>query len=271
MQAATLKALGRGGPDLPWLPGRHAPRIAPALIGTMKYLDLSLPTAAANLACEEALLNACEAGGPEVLRFWEPRDLSVVVGYANQVASEVDLESCRAAGVALLRRISGGGTVVQMPGVLNYAVVLRADRPELSGIPTTNAFVLERVARAVGGVTDGKVERRGDTDLCVGSMKFAGNAQRRLRRAVLVHGSILLSAELDRMDALLRHPSREPDYRKGRPHGGFVCNLGCAAADLKAALREVWEASAPLADVPRAAIDQLVATRYSRDDWNLSR
>jgi len=238
---------------------------------TIKYLDLSLPGAAGNLAGDECLLDECEAGGPEVLRIWEPGDVSVVVGYANRVAEEVRLEPCRAAGIPVLRRLSGGGTVVQMPGVLNYAVVLSLDRPELAGIPQANAFVLDRVARSVGQVLRRPVVRRGDTDLCLGSLKFSGNAQRRLRRAMLFHGSILLDADLSLMDALLCHPSREPAYRAGRRHADFVGNLGCSAGGLKDALRAVWDAREPHEGIPRAKIDRLVANRYGREDWTFSR
>jgi hypothetical protein len=62
----------------------------------MHLLDLTLPTPAENLACDEALLDLCEEGGAgEVLRFWEPREYFVVVGYANKVASEVNVNACR--------------------------------------------------------------------------------------------------------------------------------------------------------------------------------
>ena len=37
----------------------------------MKQLDLTLPSPAENLACDEALLDWCEEnGGEEILRFW---------------------------------------------------------------------------------------------------------------------------------------------------------------------------------------------------------
>ena len=42
----------------------------------MKYLDLTLPTPEANLACDEALLDWCDAGGSEDLGAGE-RDLAV--------------------------------------------------------------------------------------------------------------------------------------------------------------------------------------------------
>ena len=48
----------------------------------MKYLDLTFADPAHNLACDEALIDFCEAnpGGEEVLRVWEPTNYFVVLG-----------------------------------------------------------------------------------------------------------------------------------------------------------------------------------------------
>ena len=92
----------------------------------MHFLDLTLPTPEENLACDEALLLQCEQeGGPEVLRVWEPASPFVVVGYGNRVRENVHIAICSALGIPVLRRCTGGGTVVQAPGCLNYALVLR--------------------------------------------------------------------------------------------------------------------------------------------------
>ena len=92
----------------------------------MKQLDLTFSSPAENLAADEVLLDQCEAGsGEETLLFWEPRATFVVVGYANKVASEVNVPACEAKGVPIFRRWSGGGTLVQMPGGLNYSLILR--------------------------------------------------------------------------------------------------------------------------------------------------
>src|SRR3954454_25007928 len=99
----------------------------------MKLFDLTLATPGENLACDEALLDACEEeGAGEVLRFWEPREYFVVLGYANEARREVDLEFCATRSIRVLRRCTGGGTVLQGPGSLNYTLVLRiGERPEL--------------------------------------------------------------------------------------------------------------------------------------------
>ena len=118
----------------------------------MKLLDLTLPSPAENLACDEMLLDAAEAGdGGEILRFWEPREHFVVVGYANKVATEVNVAACEARGIPVLRRCSGGGTVVQGPGCLNYTLVLRitADGP-LHNIGIANQFIMRQNRAATG-------------------------------------------------------------------------------------------------------------------------
>src|SRR5262245_57428061 len=93
----------------------------------MLLLDLTLPSAAENVALDEALLDAAESGEAqnEVLRLWESPEPLVVVGRSSRVGAEVDLDTCRAGNVPVLRRPSGGAAIVAGPGCLMYSVVLR--------------------------------------------------------------------------------------------------------------------------------------------------
>jgi len=117
----------------------------------MNFLDLTLSTPAANLACDEALLDWCdEESGGEILRFWEPREHFVVVGYANPVASEANVPACAAGDIPILRRCSGGGTVLQGPGCLNYSLILKiTEGGPLAGINSANRFIMERNRAAI--------------------------------------------------------------------------------------------------------------------------
>jgi lipoate-protein ligase A len=235
----------------------------------MYYLDLTLPSPAANLACDEVLLDACEEdSGAEVLRFWEPRDCFVVAGFSNAVARETNLEACRRAGVGVFRRCSGGGTVLQGPGCLNYSLALKiAGRPELETIPAANRHIMDRHREALSAVLGRAVEVCGWTDLAIGGLKFSGNAQRRKRRALIFHGTFLLRFDLGLMENFLTMPSRQPDYRLGRPHARFLMNLNAPASAIKTALRDSWRAAAELGATPDCR--RLIAEKYSRDEWNL--
>ena len=239
----------------------------------MKFLDSPLPTPAENLAADEALLDWCEAGeageGGETLWFWEPREPFVVVGYANKIAGEVNADACRRRGIPVFRRCSGGGTVVQLPGGLNYALVLRitAEGPT-QNITGTNQFIMERNRRALAAAAGRPVVVRGHTDLAIGDKKFAGNSQRRRRDYLLFHGTILLAGDLELINELLPMPSQEPDYRGNRPHRDFVMNLGVSAESVKAALRQEWNAEESLPHPPRDRIARLAREKYSTDAWN---
>jgi len=239
----------------------------------MKLLDLTLATPADNLACDEALLNWSEAGdGGEILRFWEPREHFIVVGYANQVESEVNTVACRARGVPVLRRCSGGGTVLQGPGCLNYALILNiAERPALASISSVNRFIMERNAQVLQSVLgDGlpAIAVRGHTDLALGERKFSGNSQRRLKRTLLFHGTFLLHLDLALMTELLRMPTRQPDYRHHRGHIDFLTSLNMRPTPLKNALREAWKATKELPGYPEQETSRLAAEKYSTREWN---
>jgi lipoate---protein ligase len=237
----------------------------------MRLCDLTLATPEENLACDEALLDLCEAeGGEEVLRLWELPQYFVVVGYANQVATEVNLPFCQKFGIPVLRRCTGGGTVLQGPGVLNYSLILRADSSgPLHSISATNRFVLERHRDMLSPLLRAPVEWQGQTDLSIGGLKFAGNAQRRHRRYLLFHGSFLLHLDLNLVEKALPMPSRQPDYRVNRSHSDFLINLSIPPLILKTALAKAWGATTPLAPVPLDHITRLAQDKYALDEWNM--
>jgi lipoate-protein ligase A len=237
----------------------------------MKLCDLTLRTPEENLACDEALLDLCEAGGnDELLRLWALPQYFVVLGYANKAATEVNLPLCRKLTVPVLRRCTGGGTVLQGPGVLNYSLILRIDESgPCHSIPATNKFVLERHREALARLVMAPVEWRGQTDLAIGGLKFAGNAQRRRRRFLLFHGSFMLHLDIGLLEQILPQPSRQPDYRINRSHSDFLINLNVPDHDIKAALGKAWSATTPLDPIPFDQIDLLTHEKYALDEWNL--
>jgi lipoate---protein ligase len=188
----------------------------------MNHLTLTLPTPAENLACDEALLDFCEAGAPAsgtartglkmfkselqravpeagapfkleqqesehadfpdgILRFWESPEYFVVVGYANKVAAEVNQSACAKMNVPILRRCSGGGTVLQGPGNLNYSLILPFDQTgPLRSITAANQFIMERNRSAIETLLSGR-RRREESHSKIGKQKAEiGNSQSRL-------------------------------------------------------------------------------------------
>jgi lipoate-protein ligase A len=242
----------------------------------MKHLDCTLPTPAQNVAADEALLDWCEARpDAEVLRCWEAALPFVVVGYANDAAREVNMAACEARGVPILRRCSGGGTVLQGPGCLNYTLVLRiTGHGPTRNVAAANRFIMERNCAALQSVLrnpKSAMRVQGFTDLALDGVKFSGNAQRRKRRCLLFHGTILLGLDLALVDELLQMPSRQPDYRQNRSHREFIRNLSVDRESVKHALRGAWQAGEDFGPLPLEAIATLVREKYGRREWNLRR
>ena len=237
----------------------------------MRTLDLTFSDAPKNLACDEALLDACEnAGAGPVLRFWEPEAPFVVLGYSNPARTEVSLECCRANGVPVLRRISGGGTVLQGRGCLNYSLVLPI-RETGSSITATNTYVMEKNRAALEEAAGRPVSVEGHTDLCVAGVKFSGNSQRRRRTHLLFHGTILLGMDLGLIERCLPMPSLEPAYRKKRPHSAFLMNLGIDPEKVKTSLERAWGSQKGNFSVPEAEIERLARDVYADEAWTLRR
>ena len=238
----------------------------------MQFLDLTFPTPAENLACDEALLDLCETeSAPEILRVWQPPDHFLVLGYSNPAATEVNLDRAQQDGVPVLRRCTGGGAVLQGPGCLNYTLILQI--PEvgpLAHIRDTNEFIMEKHRQALAplaGTGIATVCVQGHSDLTLGDLKFSGNAQRRRRRHLLFHGSFLLDFDMDRIERLLPMPSREPTYRHRRPHKDFLVNLAVAKTKLQTALRNCWQAEETFPGMPAAKISALARNQYLSPDW----
>jgi lipoate-protein ligase A len=239
----------------------------------VKKLLLTLGDPAADLALDEALLEAAEGGllSDEVLRLWEPAAPLVVVGRSGRVAEEVDVLTCDLANVPVLRRASGGGAIVAGPGCLMYAVVLSVSaRPELGHVDRAHRYVLSRMAEALRPLVP-HVAWEGTSDLALDGRKFSGNSLRLKRRHVLYHGTLLYDFALESVLRFLRPPPREPAYRGGRGHADFLTNLPVSRAAIERALLTAWQAHEPLDAWPQAAVARLVAERYGQEAWNRGR
>jgi lipoate-protein ligase A len=234
----------------------------------MKFLELTFAEPAANLACDEALLETAEAGTPhaECMRIWQATNHFVVLGHSNRTAAHVNLAACREDQIPILRRISGGGTVVQGPGCLNYSLIL--ENGERRNIADTFRYVLERHCCVTEDLLGKAARFEGISDLTIDGRKFSGNAQYRKARFVLVHGTFLLNFDLQMIERLLPVPTKQPAYRANRSHGMFVANLHLDSRQFVDALKRVWAANEILTGVPTARIEELAHVRYSKREWS---
>lgn len=238
----------------------------------MQFLDLTLPSPAENIALDEALLLAAESGdGGDVLRFWEWPAPSVVLGSGGRLAEDADEAACNLEKVPILRRSSGGGTVLLGRGCLLYTLVLSYQRdPDLTDIRRSYRFILDRIAAALAEGA-GPIEQAGISDLVFAGRKFSGTAQQRKRSFLLHHGTLLYDMDLSPIPRYLREPTRQPAYREGRPHLAFVGNLPLPREEIKQRMRCLWRAEDIVLAWPAAEVRRLVADKYDNPQWTRRR
>jgi lipoate-protein ligase A len=142
----------------------------------------------------------------------------VVIGSSERPEEVVDAEACARLGVDVLKRSTGGGSVLQT-GVLNYSLITPAPAnldPKAGFRPGIDLICAILAAFGVVGRPEGT------SDVAVGDRKISGSAQARRWKALLVHGTLLADFDHELAEAVLKHPPREPAYRRGRTHRDFL-------------------------------------------------
>lgn len=205
----------------------------------MMYQNVDPLTPQDRLALEWNLFQSTESGTSSGFCWtWEATRPVVIVGRSNHTADDVILDACAADGVPVLRRFSGGGTVVLGPGCLNYAVALPlVSQPGLGDVLASFQLVLGRIVTALG-IPGLAIEGR--TDLTLDGRKVSGNAQRRGRRALLQHGTLLYDFDPALATRYVKEPARQPAYRAERAHSEFMGNLPLDCERVQAALAKAW-------------------------------
>jgi lipoate---protein ligase len=236
----------------------------------MHLLNLTLPNLTQNLALDEVLLLEADAGrAGECLRFWEWPTAAVVLGASGVLREEVLVDACTSVNVPILRRASGGGTVLLGPGCLEYSLVLSmTERPEMRSVTTSYRAIMGTMVKALQAlVPSGSVHCAGSSDLAWDGRKFSGNAQKRGRHFILHHGTILYDFELTWIRHYLPLPPRQPEYRAGRSHEDFICNFPAPVEAIKKQLVTAWNADTPLTTWLPVLVTKLEAEKYGRPEW----
>ena len=232
----------------------------------MLFLDKTFADPHENLAFDEALLLQAELGQlDECLRIWEIEENTVVLGSGGIFHDDVKEDKCLKAKVPILRRSSGGGTVLLGKGCLLFSLILRTDiRPGLATIKSSYVSIMEQIASSLGisGIT-----HDGTSDLAWDNKKFSGNAQQRKSVFILHHGSILYDFNIGMIPNYLKHPARQPEYRLDRVHEQFLTNLPIARSEIVSRLQDSWKATQNLKDLPLDMMNKLVQEKYNLDSW----
>jgi lipoate-protein ligase A len=192
----------------------------------MIVIDISFPNALENILYDQTLLDLAEDGASgEILRFWESEEFFIVLGRISKFEDDVKIEAAKKDNIEIIRRPSGGGTILQGPGCLNYSLILSHNKnSSLRNIKQSYEVILNNICNSLRRLHI-DTEFVPISDMVLYGKKFSGNAQVRRRRYILHHGTILYDFPIDIMERYLNIPKNEPPYRKGRSHSDFLINI----------------------------------------------
>ena len=257
-----------------------------------RLLKMGASPAAMNMAVDEAMLLSQKEQPNPTLRFYTWSSAAFSFGYFQNIASEVDVEACRADGIELVKRMTGGGTVVH-GWDLTYTLILPRHTSEKSiseayqciGESLVKAFKkLGIPAECHAADTDvpSAVTNReanicltnpADYDVMCDSKKLAGVSVRRNRNGILFQGYI---SRYMPPAAILRRVSRDGEVQQTLIEKSTAINTDGRSITKNALIAAISETfnigvafhSGKLSSEERAAAETLAETKYATTEWN---
>jgi len=241
--------------------------------------------AAKNLAIDEAIfVNKIVNNAPTTVRFWR-NNRTVNVGYSQTVRAEVNLDVCEREKIEVVRRFSGGGTVYQDLGTLNYTVVIDFSHPLVSGLDVEQTLKI----LCKGIITSLKILGidpifKPPSDVFIKNKKVSGNAQARRKNVILQHGTLLVNANLDLLYEALNIPNYCGTIKGVVSKRSVVTNLSdelnmqTSIETVRKALRQGFERSfsvcfveGKLSKAERRLAKKLYEEKYLKKEWTFWR
>lgn len=256
-----------------------------------RLLNMEKNNAATNMAIDEAILLAQKEQPNPTLRFYDWTQPAFSFGYFQDIATEVDINACRADGIELVKRMTGGGTVVH-GWELTYTLILPRSAGEISvanayqriGQSLTQAFQkLGIPAQCYASCTD---TAETNPNICLtnpaehdvmsdNNRKLAGVSVRRNRHGIMFQGYIALDIPPPK---ILARVSKDPDTQQMLHEKSTAINTDGRSITRKALIQAISETfdlgiafkSGKISSTERKQAETLVKTKYATAAWTFS-
>ena len=210
------------------------------------------------LRLEEKLLRSPGAGNWCLLNDGTP-ERSVVLGISGKPHQLVDVRRALDDGVRVIKRFSGGGTVIVDRDTQFVTLVMNAAAvPDLALFPRQ---IMEWTGTLYGGRPHGVFAdmpgwQLRENDYVIGERKVGGNAQSISKDRWLHHTSFLWDFREETMK-YLTNPAKQPRYRANRSHSDFLAPLKTYMPDRNALATRIEAALEGMGlEVAPASIEQ---------------
>ncbi|MBI3211334.1 MAG: lipoate--protein ligase family protein [Simkania negevensis] len=146
---------------------------------------------------------------------------AIVMGISGKVEELINLEKNSFSLLPVIKRFSGGGTVVVDFDTLFVSFIFQKKHYPLPLYPEPILRWSEEFYQKAFAIPTFQLK---ENDYVIGNQKCGGNAQYIRKSSFVHHTTFLWDFQKKQMDLLL-HPPKAPSYRKGRSHEEFLCRL----------------------------------------------
>ena len=170
------------------------------------------------LLLEEALLRTTDQNWCILNHGSPPR---IVMGISGKPEKLVNLSKMASAPIPLIKRYSGGGTVIVDSDTLFVSFIFQKEIHSFPCYPEPILRWSEEFYQDALNIPNFQLR---ENDYVIGEKKCGGNAQYIKKNRFVHHTTFLWDFKQSHMDYLL-HPEKTPKYRDGRSHDAFLCKL----------------------------------------------
>lgn len=146
---------------------------------------------------------------------------AIVLGISAVPSQMVEEEKWRLAPIPLVRRFSGGGTVLIEPGTVLISWIVNHT---FTKVPPYPREVMQWTLPLWQKLLPALPLSLRENDYVIGDRKWGGNAQYFTKDRCVHHTSLIWDYTPDLMD-YLKLPSKRPEYRGKRSHHDFIAPL----------------------------------------------
>ncbi len=154
---------------------------------------------------------------------WIPDKSYIVLGASNNAKDAVVEETTVRDNIVVLKRRTGGQTVMLTPNNIIISAVITDENV----MKPKDVFIRfnDHIMGAIAKNHTVQFSTRGISDIAMGEKKILGSSMYRGKGKLFYHAVLNFNEPSSTFQKYLKHPSNEPDYRKGRQHHDFVTSL----------------------------------------------
>jgi lipoate-protein ligase A len=210
---------------------------------------------------------------PNTLHFYRRNKPTISLGRSRKIHEDIDLLNSNKIKAMIIRRTTGGGTIYTDPGCLIYSLIFSKNNSPFQSTQDIFKNICNTIKETLFDY-DINTEYKPPNDVLLNGKKISGAGLLHKGNITLIHGTLLYSTNLDQMNQILKKsPTSKPvttlEVESKNPPKMEKIQQGLSYHF--AQLFQTYMKLTELSIEEKALINQLIHTRYKRNDWTYMR